>query len=88
MMICHKYEGSYINRKNIVSIYGIDFFMLRGPYSTTISNIKSVTGQTYNNIISRIFERDLPIHQNLKNVSSIASGSLKLLRIIMPYEYS
>ena len=87
MIISHTYEEPYINRKNIVTIYGEEFFMMRGLYDSIAISAISRTGKFCQNIISRIFESDLPVHKRLKNVSSICNGSLKVLKIEMPYEY-
>ena len=62
IFIKHKYDEKFINKKNIVKIYGKQYFRLRG-YITE-------EGENSTNIISRILSYDLPIASNLINMSS------------------
>ena len=79
----HLYSGftashSYSEEsKFIVKIYGKTYFMVRcNPYGTADDCI-----------VSRIFDRDLPVASCLRNISSIALNSKKLLKIDVPYGY-
>ena len=63
------------SKKYIVKIYGKDYFMVR------FGNMET------NNIVSRVFDRDLPIASNVTNISSTAASSLRLLYINIPYQY-
>jgi hypothetical protein len=76
----HKYTGEYVNRKNIVKVYGDSITMIR--------TMGSFNGISYKSIISRLFSADLPINNNVTNISSIANNSLRLLKIDMSYTYS
>ena len=62
--------------KFIAKVFGKDYFMLRCSQS-------SLGG----NIVSRIFDRDLPVASCLKNISSLARHAMKLLKVEIPYEY-
>ena len=64
------------SKKYIVKIYGKDYFMVR------FGNDEN------NNIVSRICDSDLPISSNVTNISSAASGSLRILYLNVPYLYN
>lgn len=66
----HIYSGSYLNRKNICSIYGKKFF-----YLTNKNNSNNT------NIISRVFEPDLPVQPNLIAVNSLCQYNRRILRL-------
>lgn len=72
--ICHRYEKS---KKYIVTIYGNAYWGLR-------SNNISINSKTTQTIISRLFDADLPFATCIYNISSIANGSNKILKILLP----
>ena len=61
--------------KFIVKIFGQDYFMVRDAAYSSV-----------NSIISRVFDRDLPIASCLRNTSSMCR-SKRLLKLSIPYEY-
>jgi hypothetical protein len=63
----HKYETQ---GKYIVKIYGNTYWGIRAKYDKGFSNL-----------ISRIFEKDLPIASCVSNVSSLCRSSLRLQKI-------
>ena len=84
VIILHKYEGDFVNRKNVVTIYGDQYFMCRGYYYGLAPYFP---GKQLRNIISRAFAEDLPVAVNLKNVSSLANESDRVLKLSVPYGY-
>lgn len=74
--ITHTYADEDCGKKHIVKIFGNDYFLLR------TNNAKT------NNIVSRVFDRDLPVAPCLTNISNGFSKSLKLLQVAVPYGYN
>ena len=79
----YKYSGFTISHsyseegKFIVKVFGKDYFMLRC----------NPAGKADDCIVSRVFDRDLPVASCLRNVSSFAKESKRLLKINVPYGY-
>lgn len=76
LRVKHTYSNEHCETKLIIKIYGKDYFMIR------------CGNHDKNPIISRIFDRDLPIASNVTNVSSLVAYSKKLLQVILPYNYN
>ena len=79
----YKYSGFTISHsyaeegKFTVKVFGKDYFMLRC----------NPAGKADDCIVSRVFDRDLPVASCLRNVSSFAKESKRLLKINVPYGY-
>ena len=71
--LTHTYNNDAINRKLIVKIFGNTYFMVRNHI---------------NPMISRIFDKDLPISQNLLNISSLCANSKRLLKVDVAYGFN
>ena len=76
MCITHKYSSEFLDKKLIVTIYGSRYFMIRGDYRGLVGG----------NIISRALCSGFPMAKNVINISSLFAGSLRLQRILIPYE--
>ena len=65
----HTYTES---AKYIVKIYGKNYY-----------NFGHNFGYNYNNLICRIFSGDLPIASHLRNLSSVCTNALRLLKVVV-----
>ena len=72
IVISHTYSGNYVNKKNIVKIFGNKYYMIR-----------HAVVDDYSNLISRILDsKDLRFSNCILNVSSIAAKSNRILKIV------
>jgi hypothetical protein len=75
-------------QKFIVKIYGKNYYTFRHNNSiTTVKDkfsIPSVVETSYN-LISRIFDKDLPIASHISNFASMCYGALRLLEVNIPH---
>ncbi len=86
----HDYAESMTEdiQKFIVKIYGKNYYTFRHNNSiTTVKDkysIPSVVETSYN-LISRIFDKDLPIASHISNFASMCYGALRLLEVNIPH---
>lgn len=66
----HKYTE--VDKKYIVKIYGNSYFAIAADNDANVYNVQS-------NIISRIFDIDLPVASHLTNFSNICRGARRLI---------
>ena len=83
--ITHNYTA---NGRYIVKIWGNTYWGIRCETQVTVKNSNNTT-TTYNipNIVSRIFEKDLPVNPCCVNMSSMCKNALKLQKIFCPTYY-
>lgn len=72
----------------IVKIYGKDYYTFRNNSYVTTSkdkySIPSIVSSSYN-LISRIFDKDLPIASHVSNFASMCYGAMRLLKVNVPH---
>jgi hypothetical protein len=71
-------------QKFIVKIYGKNYYTFRHNDAVTLSsNNTKLTAS--NNLISRIFDVDLPIASHITNFASMCYGALRLIEVKIPH---
>lgn len=73
--VSHTYNNKYHNTRMTVTITGSTYWGLRSA------------NQTSTNIISRLWDTDLPWYDGIENVAEFAKGSKRLLMIKIPAYY-
>jgi hypothetical protein len=75
-------------KRFIVKIYGKNYYTFRHNNAVSITNDKyslpSVVKTSYN-LISRIFDKDLPVANHVCNFASMCYGALRLLTVNIPH---
>ena len=81
----HTYDiGSESTKKFIIRVFGKDYFSINHLFY----NNNNLNNPTFESLLCRCFDTDLPIASHLSNLSSFAYASLRLLKVEMPSEFS